>query len=86
MLDNRLSEHMRQYINAEVSMLISRDRNISPLDGLRLFLSSETYEMLCDDTLDMWEFSPLAIYDMWENEIRTGDPRNSLYLRSDDHE
>jgi hypothetical protein len=45
-----------------------------------MFLNSETYDMLCDDSLNLWEFSPLAIYDMWENEIKTGDPRNSLYL------
>lgn len=86
MLDKRLQEHMRHYINAEVSMLIADNRNISPMDGLRIFLGSETYAMLCDDDLDMWEFSPPAIYDMWENEVRTGDPRNSLYLRGDEIE
>lgn len=86
MLDKRLQEHMRHYINAEVSTLIANKRNISPMDGLRRFLDSETYGMLCDDELDMWEFSPLAIYDMWENEIKTGDPRNSFYLRGDEIE
>lgn len=86
MLDKRLQEHMRYYINAEVSNLIADSRNISPVDGLRLFLNSEVYLMLCDDDLDMWEFSPLALYDMWENEITTGNPRNSLYLRGDEIE
>lgn len=84
MLDKRIQEHMRYYLNAEVSTLIANSRNISPLEGLRLFLKSEVYLMLCDDDLDMWEFSPLALYDMWENEITTGDPRNSLYLRGDE--
>lgn len=80
MLDKRIQEHMRHYIDAEVSTMISENRNITPIDGLRMFLNSETYDMLCDDSLNLWEFSPLAIYDMWENEIQTGDPRNSLYL------
>ena len=37
-----------------------------------------------DDDLKMWHFSPLAVFDMWENEQATGDPRNSLYLRGDE--
>lgn len=40
--------------------------------------------MLLDDDLKMWHFSPLAIFDMWENEQATGNPRNSLYLRGDE--
>jgi hypothetical protein len=81
MLDKTAAEHLRHYIDAEVSVLISESRGIEPMDGLRLFLPSETYKMLCDPELNMWEFSPIAIFDMWENEIKTGDPRNSLYLR-----
>lgn len=84
MLDKRIQQHMRHFINAEVSNIIANSRNISPMDGLRLFLKSEVYCMLSDDDLEMWEFSPLALFDMWENEITTGDPRNSLYLRDDE--
>ena len=54
------------------------------MDGLRMFMSSETHRMLEDDDLRLWYFSPLAIFDMWENEIATGDPRNSLYIRGDE--
>lgn len=79
-MDSRLKEHMRHYIDAEVSTLIAKSRNINPMDGLRLFLNSQTYAMLCDEELEMWEFSPLAIFDLWENEVKTGDPRNSRYV------
>ena len=75
---------MRHYLNAEVSSKIAKKRNLSDLDGLRLFLDSKTYAMLCDDELEMWEFSPAALFDMWENEVLTGDPTNSLYLRGDE--
>ncbi len=85
-MDKRLQEHVRHYIDAEVSTLIAGNRKIDPMDGLRIFLNSETYAMLCDDTLAMWEFSPLALYDMWENEVKTGDPRNSFYLKEDEIE
>ncbi|MDR1151104.1 MAG: hypothetical protein LBK72_01275, partial [Bifidobacteriaceae bacterium] len=53
-----------------------------PLTALRLFMRSKTYRMLADDDLKMWHFAPAAIFDLWETERATGDPRNSAYLRS----
>ena len=32
MLDKRIQEHMRHYIDAEVSTMISENRNITPID------------------------------------------------------
>lgn len=73
-----------QNFDSEVSRLIAESRGLGALEALRLFLPSETRLMLLDDDLKMWHFSPLAIFDMWENEQATGDPRNSLYLRGDE--
>ena len=42
---------------------------------------SKTYEMLCNPELQMWNFSCFGIFDMWEAEQRTGDPRNSIYIQ-----
>ena len=53
--------------------------------ALESYLGSETYRMFNDPELEMTEFSPLGIFDMWECEQVTGDPRNSLYLRRDEH-
>ena len=84
MLDKRFAEHMRYFYDAEVSAMISKKRNISAIEGMQIFFDSETYRMLCDESLRMWEFSPSALFDMWENEVVTGDPRNSLYLCGDE--
>ena len=54
------------------------------MDGLRLFLNSEAHEMLADNELRMWHFSPYVLFDLWENEIVTGDPRNLFCLRGDE--
>ena len=54
------------------------------MEGLRQFLSSKTHEMPADDDMKLWYFSPLAVFDMWENEIATGNPGKSLYLRGDE--
>ena len=56
------------------------------MDALRIFLASKTHEMLENVEMKLWHFSPLAAFDMWENEEATGDPGNSLYLRGDEIE
>ncbi len=81
---NRTSPSILQNFDSALASLIAESRGITLMEELRLFLSSETHAMLVDDDLKMWYFSPLAIFDMWENEVITGDPRNSLYLRGDE--
>ena len=85
-----MSEYTRpsilQNYDSEIACLIAENRGITEMEGLRLFLQSETHRMLLDDDMKLWYFSPLAIYDMWENEVITGDFRNSLYLRGDEIE
>jgi len=71
-------------LDKELTKLIMTSRNISELEALEIFLNSETYQMILDPELRMWEFAPLAIFDMWENEIANGDPRESLYIRGDE--
>ena len=83
-MNNRTRASILQNYDVEVSKMIANRKNISEMDGFRLFANSEIHRMLEDDNLRMWYFSPLAIFDMWENEIATGDPRNSLYLRGDE--
>ena len=81
--------------NREVTdpeLLVDYNENIVPMmvekyemtyeNALSVFWSSETYKMLLNPKLAMWEFSVLAVFDMWEVEQVTGDPRNSVYLRS----
>lgn len=85
-MNNRAKASNISNIDAAVSCLIAQNRAISDMDALRMFLKSETHHMLEDDDLKMWHFSVQAVFDMWENEIATGDPRNSLYLRGDEIE
>ena len=71
------------FYNEKVSQMIVDKYGVEPLSALRRFLYSETYKMLTNVELEMWYFSPLGIFDMWEAEQITGNPRNSLYLRRD---
>jgi hypothetical protein len=68
------------FFDRRVSALIAERYGHPPLDALRQFTRSETYRMLADDDLKVWHFAPLAVFDMWETERATGDPRDSVYL------
>ena len=85
-MSSRARASILQNFDVEVSRLIADSRGVSEMDGFRLFLDSEIHQMLEDNELKMWHFSPIAIFDMWENEVATGNPRNSLYLRGDEIE
>ena len=71
------------FYNEKITQMIAEKYGMEPLLALRRFLFSETYRMLTDEELEMWDFGPFGIFDMWEAEQTTGDPRNSLYLRRD---
>ncbi|MCQ2588616.1 MAG: hypothetical protein MJ174_10910 [Treponema sp.] len=75
--------YILQFYDKEVSLLISNKYGYSIMDAYRKFLFSKTYNMLSNPDLEMWEFSPAGIFDMWEVELSTGEPRNSIYLRRD---
>lgn len=82
---NAARTHLNYFYDKEVVGLISEKYNMRPMDALESFLSSETYEMFCDSDLRMTDIPPAGIFDMWENEQVTGNPRNSLYIGRDDH-
>lgn len=71
------------YYDREVTRLIVEKYGYSEMDAYKKFILSETYKMLSDTELEMWDFSYYGIFDMWENEQITGNPRNSIYIRAD---
>lgn len=85
-MNERTKPSILQNYDTEVSSLISKNRGISEMEALRIFLNSKTHEMLENNDLKIWYFSPLAVFDMWEAEEATGDPGNSFYLRGDEIE
>lgn len=71
------------YYNKNVILRIIEKYDLKPMDAVRAFLQSDAHAMLEDPSLAMWDFSERAVFDMWEAERVTGDPRNSVYLRSE---
>ena len=79
-----IQPEINAYYDEEIVCRIMEKYGFTPLAALDSYLQSETYRMFNDPELEMLEFSPLGIFDMWEAEQITGDPRNSLYLRRDE--
>lgn len=80
---NVMIPELYDYYDKELTQLISKKNGLSPMKALREFLNSETRSMLENPELKLWAFSPLVLFDMWEAEKVTGDPRNSVYIRED---
>jgi hypothetical protein len=59
---------------------ISEYRRIEPMEALTAFYQSETYDMLQDASLQLWELSDKGLFDVWLKETQKGNPRLSEYL------
>lgn len=82
-MDTEIFPLLLKYYDTEVIKLMCDKYGLEPWDALRRFIFSETYKMLSDMSLEMWDFGYPAIFSMWECEQITGDPRNSCYLREE---
>ncbi len=78
---SKIFHHLLYAYTRDVTKMICTKYGFDEDAAMRKFLFSETYRMLCAIELEMWEFSPRAIFEMWECEQITGDPRNSDYIR-----
>ena len=69
------------YYDEEVSRRIMEKYGYGEREALELFLDSQTYRMLTNPAMAMWQFGPEGIFNIWESEKVTGTPKNSAYLR-----
>lgn len=79
----RLDPDIIDYYNSEVVQMIAEKYGYSPMEALRLFVTSETHEMLENENCGFTSFGAGAVFDIWEAEKVTGDPRQSVYIRED---
>lgn len=70
--------HDKQVINR-----IMDKYNMEQMDAIRSFLRSQTHALLENADLGLANLPSEAIFEMWEVEQVTGDPRNSIDLRGE---
>lgn len=77
----RMPVDVMDYYDECVVRAIVEKHGYGELEALEEFLSSETYRMLANPAMEMWQFGPEGIFNIWESEKITGTPRRSAYLR-----
>lgn len=77
-----LDPEILDFYDTEVAKMIVEKYGYSEQDAVVAFLESKAYKMLVNPEMDMCQFGPAAIFDMWECERITGTPLKSSYLRA----
>lgn len=80
---NRLNADVIDYYNGEVVNMMVQKYGLSYMEALREFVCSKTHEMLEDKEYGLTVYGAGAIFELWESEKITGNPRNSVYIREE---
>ena len=80
---NKLPPFAIDYYDREVASLIVEKYGLAPMEAVRSFLLSETHSLLEDAENGLWYFPAHAVFEMWEAERATGDPRNATSLQAE---
>ena len=78
---NSVPVDVLDYYDEEVVRLIIEKYGYSERDAFEQFIGSQTYRMLVNPAMEMWQFGPEGLFNIWESEKVTGSPKNSAYLR-----
>jgi hypothetical protein len=76
----KLDPEIVDYYDSEVAEMIATKYNYPLMQALRLFVLSKTHDMLEDEKHGFTRFGAGGVFDIWEAEHNTGDPRNSVYI------
>lgn len=79
----RQDANTMDYYGSEVVRLIIDKYGYDFSTALREFIFSKTHGMLEDEEYGLTSYGAGAIFDLWEAEKVTGDPRNSVYIREE---
>lgn len=85
-MTKRTEPSILQNFDTEIAELIAKNRGISIMDALRIFLASKTHEMLENDEMNCGILVRWRFLICGKMKKQHGDPGNSLYLRGDEIE
>ena len=71
-MDKKQFESMLILIVPAVVNLIKDNNNFGEIEAIETFYQSKVYEKLEQEATKLWHFSPLTLYNMYEEEQRTG--------------
>ena len=71
-MDKKQFESMLILIVPAVVNLIKDNNNFGEIGAIETFYQSKVYEKLEQEDTKLWHFSPLTLYNMYEEEQKTG--------------
>lgn len=80
---NRHAPESLAYYDRAVTDQIMQKYGLDRETALRRFVTSRTHAMLEDNDYGLFSVGAPGIFDIWESEIVTGDPGNSIYIRGE---
>ena len=80
---NKTDPEIVDYYDVQVVRMIAEKYGFSQMESLRQFVLSRTHELLEDEETGMTAFGAGGVFDIWDAEKVTGDPRNSIYIRGE---
>ena len=80
---SRTSATSLRYYDHAVTDLIVKKYDLDHMEALRRFVTSTTHSWLEQPEYGLQCFGAPGLFDMWESEVVTGSPLNSVYLRGE---
>lgn len=71
-MDKKKFESMLILIVPAVVKLIASNNDLDEIKATDMFYRSKVYEKLEQEDTKLWHFSPLTLYNMYEEEQKTG--------------
>ena len=72
-MDKKKFESMLILIVPAVVKLIVENKNLDEIEASDIFYQSKVYEKLEQEDTKLWHLSPLTLYNMFEEEQKTGE-------------
>lgn len=71
-MEQKKFEAMLILIVPQVVRLIVENYNLNEIEASKVFYESEVYSLLEQEDTKLWHFSPLTLYNMYDEEQKTG--------------
>lgn len=71
-MEQKKFEAMLILIVPQVVRLIVENYNLNEIEASKSFYESEVYSLLEQEDTKLWHFSPLTLYNMYDEEQKTG--------------
>lgn len=71
-MEQKKFEAVLKLLIPQVIHLIAENGRIDEVTASRDFYNSKVYELLENEETKLWHFSPLTLFNMYDDEIKTG--------------